>query len=157
MSVNWFMAEPEMFFSYRRPWCDPENLFSVQMHRCMTHALRNVLKCSFAPTFIALELSYPVTSFMVYIKILLNYWLFFFFFNCMVIENKHQNSVERQQVDLTQLVVCSLEILRHNYPLSTCLNRKSGFTCSAPGLEWILKVEIHGKAIQVPLLNVIIK
>lgn len=69
----------------------------------------------------------------------------------MAIEDKRQNSVERQQVWLTgaQLVVCLLHILRDNYPFSTCLNKRSRFTCSAPGLKWILKIETHGKAIQV--------
>lgn len=65
-------------------------------------------------------------------------------------KNKRQNSVERQQViwlSGAQLAVCLLHNLLHNYPLSTCLNRRSGFTCFAPQLE--LEIEIHGKAIQV--------
>lgn len=75
---------------------------------------------------------------------------FFSLFYYMAVENKRQNSVERQQVWLTgaQLVVCLLHILRDNYPFSTSLNKRSRFTCSSPGLKWILKIETHGKAIQ---------
>lgn len=110
--------------------------------------INNVLKWSLVHTFIALQLKYPITTFIVHINILLT--AFFLFFYYMAIENKRQNSGEGQQVWLTgaQLVVCLLHILRDNYLFSTCLNKRSRFTCSSPGLKWILKIETHGKAIQ---------
>lgn len=136
------------FSSYRQPWWPRKFLysqicffqkmdgwFSSSVHKqCVKMILFSELYCT--PDLIGHQLLLQST--------LIEFWLFYFFFLI--------GWLQKTQVHTTggsDLQVCLQHILRHNYPLLTCLNRRSAFTCSATGHESILEIEIQGNLIQV--------